>query len=244
MVSSKETKHAPFPETRWSVVRQAALPDAAASGDALAELCHIYWVPIYAYLRRLGFSNHDAEDHTQEFLSFVLARDLLPKAKASVGRMRSYLLGILKKFLSDIRKRNTAQKRGGGRRPLAIDADLAESRILQGTSAELTPEQAYELHWALTVLEASVGRIRETYRKKGNEQLFNLLAPCLQGGPDLPYREAARQLGMSESALKVAAHRLRLRYRQSIRGVIAATIGPKGDVEQELAHLQAALHRK
>ena len=46
---------------------------------------------------------------------------------------------------------------------------------------------------------------------------------------------------MSEGAVKVAAHRLRQRYRELLREEIANTVAGPEEVEEELRHLFAAL---
>jgi RNA polymerase sigma-70 factor (ECF subfamily) len=46
---------------------------------------------------------------------------------------------------------------------------------------------------------------------------------------------------MSEGALKTAAHRLRNRYRERLRGEIADTVSDPGDIEREIRELMEAL---
>jgi RNA polymerase sigma-70 factor (ECF subfamily) len=52
-----------------------------------------------------------------------------------------------------------------------------------------------------------------------------------------PYAELALKLGLSESAVKVAVHRLRKRYRELIREEIANTLDDPREVEGELRYL-------
>src|SRR6266576_388555 len=58
-----------FTDTTWSIVIAAGATTSARAHDGMAKLCRIYWRPIYAYLRRSGYSRHDAEDLTQSFFS-------------------------------------------------------------------------------------------------------------------------------------------------------------------------------
>ena len=46
---------------------------------------------------------------------------------------------------------------------------------------------------------------------------------------------------MSEGAVKVAAHRLRRRYRELLRAQIAQTVAGPGEVDDEIRHLFEAL---
>jgi RNA polymerase sigma-70 factor (ECF subfamily) len=57
----------------------------------------------------------------------------------------------------------------------------------------------------------------------------------------MPYCEVAERLGMSESAVRVAVHRLRLRYRDLVRAEVAETVDDEEAVDEELRYLQAAL---
>jgi hypothetical protein len=45
-----------FGETAWSVVLAAGNASEPHARDALAELCQMYWPPIYAYLRQRGLT--------------------------------------------------------------------------------------------------------------------------------------------------------------------------------------------
>src|SRR5512135_2253240 len=107
-----------FATTHWSVVLAAAderTPEAAA---ALERLCRTYWYPLYAYVRRAGYSPADAQDLTQEFFGRLLARRSLTRVAPEKGKFRSFLLGALRHFLSDERDRASAVKRGGGKEVL------------------------------------------------------------------------------------------------------------------------------
>jgi RNA polymerase sigma-70 factor (ECF subfamily) len=48
-------------------------------------------------------------------------------------------------------------------------------------------------------------------------------------------------LGLTESAIKQAVHRMRLRYRELFREEIAQTVAGPGEVEDELKHVFAVL---
>jgi DNA-directed RNA polymerase specialized sigma24 family protein len=63
---------AEFPTTRWSLVIAINRTDATSSLKALAELCEVYWYPLYAYARRRGLSPQDAEDRTQDMFRSLI----------------------------------------------------------------------------------------------------------------------------------------------------------------------------
>jgi RNA polymerase sigma-70 factor (ECF subfamily) len=50
------------------------------SDAALETLCRTYWFPLYAFIRRLGHSPHDAQDFPQEFFARLLQKEYLNAA--------------------------------------------------------------------------------------------------------------------------------------------------------------------
>jgi len=226
-----------FATTRWTMV-QAVGVDAPESRDALEDLCSTYWYPLYAYLRRRGHQAVDAQDLTQAFVASLLERNAVERADPAKGRFRSFLLGSLNHFVSDEKRRERAQKRGGDCEILSINVDAAEDRYRLEPVDEVTPEAIFERRWALTVLDAAVNRLQASYERSGKLALFEALRGHL--GADkttLPNREVAESLGMQEGAVKVAAHRLRQQYREALRAEIAHTVTSSEELDDELRRL-------
>lgn len=231
-----------FLTTHWSVVLSARAQHSSQSAAALEVLCRTYWHPLYAYVRRQGHSPADAQDLTQEFFARLLARNTVARADPARGRFRSFLLASLKHFLANEWDRVRAQKRGGSARFLTLDFDTAETRCVQPVAPGDTPDRAFDRQWALALLDVVLGRVRKEYADSGRDELFLGLKDTLTGGrSEIPYRELAARLGLSEGAVKVAAHRLRRRYRELLREEIASTVAGPEEVEEELKHLFAAL---
>jgi RNA polymerase sigma-70 factor (ECF subfamily) len=229
-----------FVTTRWSLIRAAQDPSAQASRAALAALCSAYWYPLYAFIRRQGHDAEEAQDLTQEFFARLLEKDGLAAVDRDKGRFRSFLLAACKHFLSNERDRARAQKRGGGRAVLPLDAAGAEGRYGSEPAHEETPERLFERRWALALLEQVLGRLREEYAAAGKGRVFERLKGHLTGD-GVPYAQVAADLSMSAGAVKVAAHRLRQRYRELLRDEIAQTLDDPGQVEEEIRDLFAAL---
>jgi len=226
-----------FVTTHWSVVLTAAHGDSTQARDALANLCKTYWHPLYTYVRRRGYSPEDAEDLTQGFFAQLLEHNAVATVNQENGRFRSFLLACLNHFLSDEWDKARAQKRGGGK-VVSFDTQTAESWLEQVPSATLTPEQAFELRWAITLLEQVYRRLEEEHRQEGKAELFDVLRATLAGpGSSTPYAELGQRLGMNEGAVKVAVHRLRQRYRAMLRQAIAETVATDAEVEEELRYL-------
>jgi RNA polymerase sigma-70 factor (ECF subfamily) len=231
-----------FATTRWSLVADAGRPESPESAGALAALCDAYWFPLYAFVRRCGHGPDDARDLTQEFLTVVLEKGYLRDADSRRGRFRTFLLACLKHFLSKERDRARALKRGGGRRPHALDFGEGERLYALEPAHGQTAERLYERRWALAVLDRALDRLREDAVRAGTaDTLRRIEAYLLDGDHSRSYREAAAELGTTEGAVKVAVHRLRRRFRDLLLGEIAATVQSPGEVEDEVRHLLVAL---
>ena len=165
----------------------------------------------------------------------------MARADPHRGRFRAFLLTAFKGHLARERARRGAQKRGGGKSLLSIDTALGERLYRLGGTDSPSPEKAFDRRWALTVLERALTALAGEMEAQGRQALFQALRPALAGGEERPFREVAAGLGMSEGSVKVAAHRLRRRYREILRRQVAETLADPGDVDDEIRHLMAAL---
>ncbi len=233
-----------FATTHWSAVLAASGADTTKAQAALEDLCRMYWYPIYYFVRRQGHPIHDAQDLTQEFFAQLLEKKWIAAADQSRGHFRSFLLMVLKRFLTVEWRRANAQKRAGDRHCLPLPLDTAETRYAREPADTSTAEQAFEKQWALALLETVLKELRVEYEQDGKGQLFETLKPCLMGSRELqPYATLAATLGMSEGAVKVAVHRLRERYRERLKAQIAHTVASPEDVVGEMRHLIRVLSR-
>ena len=229
-----------FPTTRWTMVVAAGDPGQKEARSALVSLCENYWYPLYAYLRRRGYSADQAQDLTQEFFIRVLEGRYLDRADPNKGRFRYFLLTSLKFFVADEEDRQRAHKRGGGQL-VSLEFSSGEGRYQHEPSHGETPERVFERRWALMVIDRVVEKLRSEFIQHGRPEHFDRLKVFLLGRSDAPYVELARELKTSEGALKVAIHRLRKRYRELFRQEIADTVADPADVESELRYLAAVL---
>src|SRR5262245_53562269 len=148
-------------------------------------------------------------------------------------------MASLEHFLSHERDRNRTLKKGGGIRTLSLDADAAETYYGREPVDRLTPELVFERRWGLTVMERAMERLRA---ESGDQaERFERLKPCLTGDEPDRYREIASALGMTETAVKTAVHRLRERYGRLLRDEVAETVASAADVDEELRHLLGVL---
>lgn len=223
---------------------RAGSDDAPTRERALEELCLTYWPPVYALYRSQSLSADDAADLTQSLFADLLDRRDFDRADPERGRFRGWLATCAKHHLANHRARDRADKRGGGRRPIPLDALAAEERrfCAEPSSVRDDPARAFDRRWAQGVIETALARLEESERGQGRGELFELLRPTLEGGgPPRPWATVAAELGGTEGALKVRAHRLRGRFREFLIAEARDTLGEHDGAEAELRHLLAAL---
>jgi len=231
-----------FVSTHWSVVIVAGRNDTTRAQMALQHLCRMYWYPLYAHVRRRGHSPHDAQDLTQGFFARLLEHESLATVDPHRGRFRTFLLTAMDHFLVNEWKKGKAAKRGGFYQLLSLDWAAAEDRFDLEPADHSAPDKAFDKQWALTLLAEVMNRLEREYQSEGKADLFGVLKSTLLGRHESqPYGEIAGRLGLNEGAARVAAHRLRKRYRQLIRDEIAHTLEHPQDVEEEMRHLFQAL---
>lgn len=213
------------------------------SDTALEQLCRTYWFPLYAYVRRHGHAKADAEDLTQAFFARFLAKNYLAGLSAERGRFRAFLLASLKHFLVNEWDKSQRQKRGGGVAHLSLDWQTADTKFQVAAVNEPSPDKAFDREWALALLAKVIERLQAECEAEGRGKLFAQLKKFLMaGGGDSAQVEVARALGMEESAVRVAIHRLRKRYRVLLRDEIAQTLSDPAQVDAEMQALFGAFN--
>jgi len=233
-----------FEETAWSVVLAAGAETDARAEAALAELCRIYWRPIYAYLRRSGYKREDAQDLTQSFFQHVLENETLRRVSREKGRFRSFLLGTLKVCLADEQARRHTLKRGGGVQFISTDELEAEELHHLRADHEAAPDEILDARWAGVILERALEKVRAEFDAEGKAETFELLSPFLAGEkPNTSYQDVAQTIGVSLAAVKTQIHRLRRRFATAVRCEIMQTVAAPHEVENELRHLRDVFAR-
>lgn len=231
-----------FHTTHWSIVLAARDTKDSRAEEALGNLCQTYWRPLYSFLRRTGKSPHDAQDLTQSFFAALIDKDYLKSVEQDKGRFRSFLLVAIKRFAANQRTHDQAIKRGGKHKRLSLDYADAEKFFLHSRGA--SPDQEFEYNWAITVLGRALASLRSEFHQSGKLEHFETLKGFLTTSVDLPSNSHIGEvLGLGESAVRSAVHRLRRRYRQAIRKQVAQTVGRQEDIDDELQQLMTTLSR-
>ena len=233
-----------FEETAWSVVIATGATTPARAQTAMAELCRIYWRPIYAYLRRSGYDTHDAQDLTQSFFQHLLENETLRRVSREKGRFRSFLLGALKLCLADEQARRQTLKRGG--RIQFISTDELEAEELHHLRAhhEAAPDEILDARWAGVVLERALDNVRAECAAEDKADLFEALSPFLVGTkPHVSYQEVADRMNLGLGAVKTLIYRLRRQFATAVRREIMQTVSAPHEVDDELRRLRSVFAR-
>jgi len=216
-----------FPATEWALLRREPRM------ESLDILARRYWKPLYFYVRRHRFDVETSKDIVQSFLASLLAHDTVARADPGLGRFRTFILAALSNFIKDWTRATSRLKRGGGQAPLSLDFPSVEAEFSpQLASHEETPEVALNRAWARSLLEQSVEDL------KGAPAHLQAFRMYLDGEC---YESISKQTGMSQSASKVAVHRLRGKLRRLLIARIADTVGTEADLKAELSEFVGLL---
>jgi RNA polymerase sigma-70 factor (ECF subfamily) len=231
-----------FETTNWSLIVRATGGSTTEAQAALAGLCETYWPPVYALIRRRGLSPADAEDLTQSYFARFFEKDYLNDFRPEAGRFRTFLRASISHFLANEWDRERALKRGGGQVRISLDAATAEERLRLEPVDRLTPEAIFERTWAAAQLARCLERLREEQSASGGRERFDRLKAFLTSdGSIADYAALARELGLSDSTLRVAVHRLRRRFAAVLREEVARTVADPADVDGEIRFMLEAL---
>lgn len=246
-MDNPNSNNARFNTTHWSIIASSRDSDSGIRTTSLGELYQAYWYPLFAYLRRKGHSPEAAADYVQGFFVELIDKDFLESVAPEKGRFRWFMMSAVKRFVSKQTEKQNAQIRGGGNAIFSLNIDDAEQRYSREPADGWTPEKLFDRRWALEVLSQALARLRQSHEAAGKLELYNSLQSTLAGEALTNERsqQIGEQLGMSAVAVKVAAHRLKDKYRKTLTEIVSQTLTEPNDaasVDEELASLFQALH--
>jgi RNA polymerase sigma-70 factor (ECF subfamily) len=226
-----------FPATRWTIINEAR-GQGETAGLALNALCVMYWPPVYAFVRRKGNPPADAEDITQGFFAELLERGSFNSVAEEKGRLRTFLLKAVTRYMINLHERECAAKRGGGVAVLSLDFDKAEKGYIPEPGHSVTPELEFQRRWALQLLEHALNDVRQDAKRNHGEALFEDLKGLISlDVATASYDQIAIRHSMTGGAVKAAAHRLRQKFREALRAAIAETVCSAEEIDDEIRNL-------
>ena len=230
-----------FATTRWDLVLASAQTQAPGADQALGDLCQTYWRPLYAFVRRRGYSPADAEDLVQGFFAQFLGERSLKKADQGRGRFRTFLLSSLENFLANQWDRASAAKRGGKFQFVQFDQLPSAERDALDAPDESSPEMVFDVRWARNIVDNALKQLRDEAAAHGKSNMFDELKGFLTVADATTYDVAATRLGIPLNAVKTSIRRLRGNFRTVVRREVARTVSSPTEIEDELRYLRAVL---
>jgi RNA polymerase sigma-70 factor (ECF subfamily) len=174
---------------------EAALSGDSAAYDALVER---YAPRIFAHVRRMMRSAEDAEDLTQD--TFIRAYRYLESFDPARS-FRAWLYTIATRLALNALR---SKRRRGAAVPLDAESPGAESLAAEAASVEPQGPEAVARLERQALLDKAVAQLPERHAALVH----------MHYAEDMPIREAAGVLGMTENAAKVALCRARKRLRE------------------------------
>ena len=229
-----------FHTTHWTIVMTAAQSQVQGGPSALAELCRLYWYPLYVFARRRGHSPEDAQDLTQGFFLHLLEHRALAHVDRLKGKFRSFLLASFQNYLSVEANRARCLKRGGNCEFVTLER--AENRYLLEPVDTLTAENIFDARWAMTLLGRAMTLLGEEYAAQDKTSTFEMLKSFLDlSKAPPPYEQVADALQLSMALVKILIHRLRKRFASILREEVGRTVSDPAEVDGEIHALCDAL---
>jgi DNA-directed RNA polymerase specialized sigma24 family protein len=189
---------------------RSAAPEQARA--ALAAFCEVSWPMVHATVRAQGYRGADAEDLTQAYFARFIERGDLAYAAGWQGCLRTFLRVSVRHFLSNERDRDRARKRGGGLRPLSLDAPAGDPSCVPEPACGVTPETLLAQGQAEAAIRNALQLLRGEMQRAGcPERLARVEDYLLEEVNTGSYGRMASEWGVGVSAARVTVHRLRKR---------------------------------
>jgi hypothetical protein len=228
-----------FTTTHWSEVSQAGAADPTLRRDVLERLIRQYAPAFRAHL--IGYKRipaEQAEELLQGFLcDQIVSADLIAHADRTRGRLRTFLLLALDRYVLKARRYARAGKRGGGVPLLSID-DQGIDPV--GDRAEASA--AFDVAWAREVVDQALRQMQLECQRSDRPDIWELfecrlVGPLLSGTTAPRYQSLVERFGFKSptqaSNLLITAKRM---FARTLRETIAA-YSSDDQVEEELHDL-------
>lgn len=230
-----------FPETVWLTQLSGDGPVTEERRAALDRFVLRYWRPVYKYIRTAeGASVEDAKDLTQGFFHYLIEKGVLSRYDAAQGRLRQFLKGVLGNFLSEVRRWEARQKRGGDLQVLSLDVSKIETEGFARERDRCGPDEVFDRQWAEDLLSRALAAVRQGLENEGKNRFWGVyqayvLAPG--PGPSPTYRDVARDLSLTPLQVQNSLQYVRSRLKEAILAEIRGSAGPAQGGDPEMIRL-------
>jgi|WetSurMetagenome_2_1015567.scaffolds.fasta_scaffold226932_2 RNA polymerase sigma factor (sigma-70 family) len=190
-------------KTQWVTTTQVLQALKTSDDNAVWEMFHSHFYPvIYNFGRKMGLSEHDAEDSAQEAMMAFLKAYRKGGYDREKGRLCHWLYGVARKVIMNRRKKVPPEKQIADNTTGTSYWNLV--RDDQNALAQVT----WDGEWRQMVLQKCLERAKEECGDKVF-QAFELYALS-----QLPLEEVCKQMNMSKNAVYIAKTRVLTRLRK------------------------------
>ena len=218
-----------FPTTIWEDISSAR----KGSSRELDLLLSRYRAPIVGFLRWKNVNVEEAEDLAQEVLLRVSQPGFLEKVDPAKGRFRSLLLAVTRHVLSEGRRRDQAERRGGGAR-IVHESDLSEGATPLIEKAASSEDTKFDELWVSELVARALRELEEDAAARGSSEAAAFRLKYLE---DLTQEEVAARLGCTVFNAKNHIYYGKLRFKQRLLASIKAYCSTPEEFELEVRRL-------
>jgi RNA polymerase sigma-70 factor (ECF subfamily) len=218
-----------FPTTIWEDISSAR----KGSSRELDLLLSRYRAPIVGFLRWKDVNVEEAEDIAQEVLIRVSQPDFLEKVDPAKGRFRSLLLSVTRHVLSEGRRRDHAERRGGGVR-IVHESDLSDGATPLLEKAAANEDTKFDELWVSELVSRALRELEEDAAARGSSEAAAFRLKYLE---DLTQEEVAARLGCTVFNAKNHIYYGKLKFKQRLLASIKAYCSTPEEFELEVRRL-------
>jgi RNA polymerase sigma factor (sigma-70 family) len=235
-----------MPGTLWTLVRGIRTKDQDRRRRARRAIAARYWIPLRDYLLAAGEEHDAAMDLVQGFLLEVL-QGRLDQYGPGEARFRHYLVGSLKTYVLDVKRRGRTRRRAP-KEGKVVSLEGADGAPLQIPSADPSPFEIFEWKWAWLQLHDALERVETALRSCHRSRDWEVFStrvgkPLLYGAPPTPVQELAHRYGIAAGNVTrivktVSAREFRRALRETVNDYV-----PEEQIEDEIRDLLRLLPR-
>ncbi len=235
-----------FPATQWSLVARAGQDDVEGRREALGQLLGRYLPALQAHLvHQKRLAPEKADDLVQEFVtSKIIEKDLIARADQQLGKLRTFLLTALDRFVMNQLRNERAKKRAPSE-----GAVVAFDEQHGGGPAGQRPSETFDVAWARGVISQALQQMRDECELTGRDDLWGVfecrvIGPTLEGTEPVDYATLVQRFGFqTPSQASNALTTAKRMYARALRAAIGQYAVDQQEIESELIDLKEILAR-
>jgi RNA polymerase sigma-70 factor (ECF subfamily) len=230
-----------FPPTAWTALEKIKQSSAEERVERRNRFIEQYCKPVYYFLRAHRYSPDKAGEWTQAFFADLLGSEDFLKADRTRGLFRTFLLTLLKRFLSD--QQNPARM---PRQRFFEEGSVAISSFLTGEERSFeppchqTPETAFMRRWAQDLVASVKQQVKDLFDKRGQPQFYQLFEASQEEQPygeKLTQEELGRRFDLDRDGVKYRLQQVKQAFMVKLRTAMRDQGCTEEEVDAEIGEL-------